>query len=99
MDANCYGLSTMVEPLDSCHGSDIDIWGGGAVLSLLSKPVAKGAVAEKGDDADFAVKTLQDVLGLIGGDAQGHGQPMDGLRSLAQERDEVSFFCGQRTNV
>ncbi len=58
MDANRYGLSAMIEPLDSCHSSDIDIWGGGAVLCLLSKPVAQGVVAEKGHDADFAVETL-----------------------------------------
>jgi hypothetical protein len=48
----------MVEPLDSCHSSDIDIWGGGAALGLLRKPVVKGVVAEKGDDANFAVETL-----------------------------------------
>jgi hypothetical protein len=58
MDANRYGLLAMVEPLDGCHRSDIDIWGGGAVLSLLRKPVVKGVVAEKGYDADFAVEML-----------------------------------------
>ena len=58
MDANRYGLLAMIEQLDSRHSSDIDIWGGGSMLGLLSKSVAKGVVAEKGDDADFAVETL-----------------------------------------
>jgi hypothetical protein len=58
MDANRYGLSAMIEHLGSCHSSGIDSWGGGPVLCLLSKPVAKGVVAEKGHDADFAVETL-----------------------------------------
>jgi hypothetical protein len=56
-------------------------------------------IAEEGHKADVAVKTLEDVLGLLGVQAEGLGQRMERLRPMAQEGDRVSCFCGQLTPV
>src|SRR6266508_491353 len=68
-------------------------------LGLLRQPIPEGVVAEEGYDPDVAVETLEDVLGLLEVEAEGLGQSMERLRPMAQERDRLSFFCGQLTPV
>src|SRR5919109_172243 len=66
---------------------------------LLRQPVTESVVAEEGHETDCAVEALYDVLGLLGGEVEDLGQPLERLRPMAQERDRASFFCSQLTMV
>jgi ParB family chromosome partitioning protein len=52
-------------------------------LCLLRQAVAEGVIAEEGHNPDGAVEALQDVQGLLEGQAEGLGQPLGRLWPLA----------------
>jgi hypothetical protein len=56
-------------------------------------------VAEEAHDADFAVETLSDVLGLLGADVQGLGHRRNRLWAVVQESDKVPLLVCQLTYV
>jgi hypothetical protein len=51
-------------------------------------------VAEEAHEAHVLVEPPEHLLGVLEAEAQGLGRPADGLRPLAQEREEVAFVGG-----
>jgi hypothetical protein len=65
----------------------------------LGQFVAEDIVAEEAHEADFAVETLEEVLGLLGAEAQGLNHCRHRLRAVTQESKKMPLLVRQRTSV